>query len=482
MACDRAPQRVAQAGRIAEAGTPRVFDVPVADKLASVPVNPGSYLVAVDTPGRTYLDYVHVPGTGLWRPEPGWPQLADWEGQSTFRSLRFVSFAPGDVLDVQAIGALLPVTAPAEHSIDVTSAPYRAPVSPADATASLQAALDAAKAMAKPGHPVDVVVPAGTYDYAAVLEVGADVRLRGAGGVLRATSPASSAIHLGGDRSAALFLHVVSLSSSVRTDKPDGAGIWVGRRSDSDPPIHDTLVVGNEVTQPSSAHFIGIGEVGGLWAFNFAHDGYADAFHHTGGSSFCQVVANRATGMSRRGDDFYAFVGYSGNGDTDPVNHCTCIGNWGRDGPARGIAAVGAGYVLVADNDIARTRAAGIYIARESSFNTFGSFEITVLRNRVALSNLDLSHDGLLAYADSPEASSPSRTFGMVPNAIRNLIVKENTFMDIVRSRGGGYGIEVRDSCRGGTISGNTVERATEPGIVVQGAGFVVTANSFSPR
>jgi hypothetical protein len=70
----------------------------------------------------------------------------------------------------------------------------------------------------------------------------------------------------------------------------------------------------------------------------------------------------------------------------------------------------------------------------------------------------------------------------MVPNAIRNLIVKDNTFTDIARSRGGGYGIEVRDSCQGGTISGNTVERATRPGVVVQGAGFVVEANSFSPR
>jgi hypothetical protein len=459
-----------------------VFEVRVADKLASIPVAPGSYLVAVDAPARTYLDYVHVPSTGLWTAEPGWPRLADWEGQSTFRSLRFVSFVPGDVLDAQAIGALLPVTLPAEHSIDITSAPYRAPVSPADATASIQAALDAAKAMAKPGHPVDVVVPAGTYDYAAVLEVAADVRLRGAGGVLRATAPASSAIHLGGDRSAALFLHVVSPSSSVRTEKPDGSGIWVGPGADSSVAIHDTLVVGNEVAQPSSAHFIGIREVGGLWAFNYAHDGYADTFHHTGGSSFCQVVANRATGISRRGDDLYAFVGYSGNGDTDPVNHCTCIANWGRDGPARGVAAVGAGYVLLADNDIARTQAAGIYVARESSYKTFGSFDVTVLRNHVALSNLDLTHDGLLAYADSPEEGNPSPTFGMVPNAIRNLIVKDNTFTDIARSRGGGYGIEVRDSCRGGTISGNTVERATGPGIVVRGAGFVVTANSFSPR
>ena len=132
--------------------------------------------------------------------------------------------------------------------------------------------------------------------------------------------------------------------------------------------MHDALVIGTEVAQSASAHFFALAEEGGLWAFNYAHDGYADTFHHTGGSRFCQVVGNRAQTSADRGDDFYAFVGYQADGDA--VHHCSCIANWGRDGHARGLSAVGAGFIAFAHNDIDRTQWAGIYLAREKTRTT----------------------------------------------------------------------------------------------------------------
>jgi len=42
----------------------------------------GWNLVAIDTPLRTYLDYVNVSPSGVWTPEAsGWPMLAQWEKQ-----------------------------------------------------------------------------------------------------------------------------------------------------------------------------------------------------------------------------------------------------------------------------------------------------------------------------------------------------------------------------------------------------------------
>jgi hypothetical protein len=240
--------------------------------------------------------------------------------------------------------------------------------------------------------------------------------------------------------------------------------------------VHDTLVVGNEIAQPMGAHVFAMAEVGGLWAFNDAHDGFADGFHHTGGSNHCQVVANRARGSSTRGDDFYAFVGYSGQGD--PVHHCSCIANYGRDGRARGLSAVGAGFIDFEGNDIARTQAAGIYLAREGSYKTFGTFDITVVRNRIAEANQGSSHDGLLAFADDPDASAPSRTFGAIENRLRRLVVKDNTFTDVRPGSAHGFGIEIRDSCEGGEVSGNEVIRSAAPGIVVRAKGFTVGTNA----
>ncbi|HEX8793466.1 MAG TPA: hypothetical protein VF765_21135 [Polyangiaceae bacterium] len=444
-------------------------------------VTPGWSLVAIDTPLRTYLDYVNVPSSGVWTPEAnGWPILAQWEKQTTRTGMRFQSFAPGATLTPAQIIALLPRLAPAAAFIDITAAPYSAPVAPADATPAIQAALDAAGKMATPTAPVDVRVPAGTFDHSGVLSVPQDVRLRrwpeGSGGTLVATDPANEAIHLAGDRSAALFLVLSSPSSSTRLTTPQSSGIWIGGATSADPKVHDTLVVANEVATPASAHVFAIGEQGGLWAFNYVHDGFADAYHHTGGSSFCQVIANRAQTSATRGDDFYPFVGYAGDGD--PVHHCTCIANWGRDGHARGLAAVGAGFISFQSNDIARTQWAGVYLAQEDSYTTYGAFDVRVLGNTIADANLGGSHDGLLAYSDSPTGTDPSATFGTVPHQIQRMTIRGNTISDTSAGIGNGFGIEIRASADTGDVSGNTLVHNQTPQIVIDGTNYTQSNNT----
>ncbi|HKP63661.1 MAG TPA: right-handed parallel beta-helix repeat-containing protein [Polyangiales bacterium] len=440
--------------------------------------------MAIDTPKRTYLDLVDVPASGAWTPQThGLPLLAQWENQSQYSELRFQPFAPGDVLTPEQIMKLLPQAAPASHSISITDAPYRAQVAPADATAAIQAALDAAAQLASADNPVDVLVPPGTFQYSKALRVGADVRLRreppADGGVLRATDVLQSAVHLIGDRSGALFLVLQSNATARDVGPPGATGVWVGSDTTAGAVTHDALVIGVEVAQPAGAHFFGLATEGSLWAFNYAHDGWADTFHHTGGSRFCQVVGNRARTRADRGDDFYAFVGYQDDGDV--VHHCSCIANWGRDGHARGLSAVGAGFIVFARNDIEATQWAGVYLAQEDSFDSYGSFDIHVLGNRISRANLAGSHDGLLAYADSPAQSHASKSFGMLSNRVRRLTITGNTISDTAPGIGNGHGVEIRPSVDEGQLTGNTLRSNRAPQLLVQGTNFSERDNTSIP-
>lgn len=453
-----------------------------ADGSATVVVTPGWNLVAIDTAKRTYLDYVEVPASGVWTPENDhFPVLATWEQQAAYSALRFQPFKPGDVLTPVEILALLPATRMASKTISITDAPYNAATAPADATRAIQKALDDAAAAARPGAPVDVLVPAGTFDYSHELGVGADVRLRrfpeDSGGTLHATNPAHGAVHLAGDRSGALFLSLTT-DATTRDTTPWSSGIWAGGDTSSSPFVHDVLVVGNDVAQPASAHVVGIAEEGGVWAFNFAHDGFADTFHHTGGSRYCQVVGNRAQTSSTRGDDLYAFVSYQGDGDV--VHHCACIANWGRDGAARGLSVVGGGFILFDHDDIDRTKWAGVYLAQENSYQTYGAFDVTVSHNAIAHANLGGSHDGLLAYTDAPGTSHDAASFGSVPNQLRRITVRDNTFSDTSAGVGNGFGIEIRSSVDTGEVTGNVLTGNVPPQLVVNGTNFTTSGNQVN--
>jgi hypothetical protein len=191
------------------------------------------------------------------------------------------------------------------------------------------------------------------------------------------------------------------------------------------------------------------------------------------------VVGNRAQTSADRGDDFYAFVGYQGDGD--PVHHCSCVGNWGRDGHARGLSAVGAGFIAFAYNDIDRTQWAGIYLAREDSYTTYGTFDIFVLHNAIARANLGGSHDGLLAYGDDPEQSHASKSFGDLSNRVQRLTVRDNAFRDTAAGVGNGFGIEIRPSVDSGEISGNVLSGNQSPQLVLDGTNFTMSNNQLLP-
>lgn len=162
------------------------------------------------------------------------------------------------------------------------------------------------------------------------------------------------------------------------------------------------------------------------------------------------------------------------------MHHCACVANWGRDGAARGLSVVGGGFILLDHNDVDRTQWAGVYLAREDSFHTYGTFDVTVSRNSINHANLAGSHAGLLAYSDAPGESFGAASFGSVSNQVRRLFVRDNTFSNTSAGIGNGFGIEIRSSVDTGEVAGNVLTGNEPPQLVVNGTHFTVSGNQIN--
>ena len=183
-------------------------------------VSPGWNLVAMDTAQRTYLDYVNVPASR--RMDAGkrsLPALATWENQTTYSALRFQPCAGGSPRHPTNTWRSFPRhvarRSPSQSRTAHTRRRPRPPTPPRHPEGARRRGGDGAS----PAPPWMSSFRQGTFDYSAVLRVGADVRLRrfpeDTGGTLKATKPATGAIHLAGDRSGALFL-VLNFGATAR--------------------------------------------------------------------------------------------------------------------------------------------------------------------------------------------------------------------------------------------------------------------------
>lgn len=126
----------------------------------------------------------------------------------------------------------------------------------------------------------------------------------------------------------------------------------------------------------------------------------ADGIHITGGSADFEISRNFTFDT---GDDAIAVVSYIADG-------IACHGgsistNRVLRSGARGITIMGDDIVVSSANTVTDCRAAGIYIAREGSFNTYGSRRITVTGNVVTnantYSNPSVNHGSIHISSDS---------------------------------------------------------------------------------
>ena len=207
------------------------------------------------------------------------PALATWENETTYSALRFQPCAGrGARHPTNAWRSCPRPSARRSPSPSRTAHTRRRPRPPTPPRPSRRRSTTRRR-WRVPRAPVDVLVPAG------------DVQLLGRApgrcGRPPAPLPRGHGRHAEGHearhrshpprgRPQRRPLPGAELRRDGARSQPQASGIWSG--DDGGSFVHDVLVVGDDVAQSASAHVFGQSEEGGVWAFNYAHDGYADTF------------------------------------------------------------------------------------------------------------------------------------------------------------------------------------------------------------
>ena len=310
----------------------------------------------------------------------------------------------GAPLDVRAFGAPLDVRA---YGAPLDVRAYGALGNGArDDTAAIQRALNALQ----PGQWL--VFPPGRYLHATRLVVAQQgATISGYGATLHATNPADQALLI-----QASGVRVQGFTMTAVTDRrrvaPWESRLAIWRDGEQRAPLTDIELRDNRIIESgapgtpganssSSAAIFVHGVHGFVVAGNEVRRSLSDGIHVTGGARHGRVVGNT---VRESGDDMVAVVSYLVQGDekTDPperiaaelqqrrerelVQDVLIADNdvagqyWGR-----GISVVGGERVTIARNRIdATTHAAGIYIAREQGWGSFGVRQVVVAGNHIS--------------------------------------------------------------------------------------------------
>ena len=212
-------------------------------------------------------------------------------------------------------------------------------------------------------HGEILVFPPGTYRQNRSIDVtSSDVILWGYGANLHGSNPDEYAVILDGDRSSIVGFQLTAVQNERKSEPRQFRIVLHGE---------ENQVVANQIDGGAAG---GI-RVAGARHFridsNTVSNTLADGIHVTYGSQSGVVARNtvRATG-----DDLISVVSYRGDQHVTSdilITKNDVAGNpWGR-----GIAVVGGQNITISDNVIRNVvAAAGVYIARESSYDTFGVF------------------------------------------------------------------------------------------------------------
>ena len=273
-----------------------------------------------------------------------------------------------------------------------------------DDTAAIQRAIDTARA----GQWV--VFPRGRYLHnKSIVLLKPGITLWGEGATLHATNPDDQAIFLKADDSRVYGFTLTAVTRGRRTE-PWATRIAAFGREDRDGHITGIVVQNNRIVpaveaagsplshSASAAGILMLGVRNFTVANNTVRRSLADAIHITGGSRNGRVTDNR---VSQSGDDMIGMVSYldkqwrtrqddepgwwGRHRDESLVSDIWVHGNvledayWGR-----GISVVGGQNITIDGNQISRVAmAAGVLVARESSYHTHGVRNVLIQRNQI---------------------------------------------------------------------------------------------------
>lgn len=173
----------------------------------------------------------------------------------------------------------------------------------------------------------------------------------------------------------------------------------------------------------------------------------ADTIHMTGGSANGIVSGNTCL---HGGDDGVAVVSYVSQRAI--CRNISIVGNIISGGNARGIAVSGGTNVRIWRNRVSDTKWAGVYLASEDSYNTYGTSDISVEDNELTAvnRNRDGGSHACITIVGRPGKSIVRST--QAPNQNRGIYLASNT----VKGDGRG-GIRVDQFARGILAIGNII-------------------------
>lgn len=242
---------------------------------------------------------------------------------------------------------------------------------------AIRAAINAAKSQGK-----ELYFPAATYNYSSTLTLnGLKAHGDGDGTVLKAATKSSMAIIINGDGAELHSLKITCPQCELPSGPPtsdrlgtgESAGIFI------QPTATNFVIDHVTVDRAGSAGILNWGGSFGTITNNTVMNTLADAIHNTNGAHNVEVAYNSASNV---GDDMFAVVSYQSDGkQCHDIEIHDNVGDgqpWGR-----GATVVGGYSVQIHDNNISHTYGAGIYIASEPSYTTYGVSDVSVNNNTI---------------------------------------------------------------------------------------------------
>lgn len=150
----------------------------------------------------------------------------------------------------------------------------------------------------------------------------------------------------------------------------------------------------------------------------------ADAIHSTGASAYGAIFNNITMG---NGDDGIAVVSYiNSKGNTHHIRifNNNILGNY----HGRGIAVVGGNNISIINNQIQDTSFAGILVASEHYYNTYGNNEVLISDNNIinACQNDKNTHPAILIYGRENKSKYVTNQATDVFLSTENILAKNN--------------------------------------------------------
>ena len=275
-----------------------------------------------------------------------------------------------------------------------------------DDTLAIQRALDALA----PGQWL--VFPSGVYQHNARLTVArAGAVLWSEGATLHATNPVDQAVMLAAD-GASIYNFTLTAVTDVRRHAPWQARIAVFDRVERPTPLRGNVIQGNRIVNAGGAGTATANGAASAGIFVYRAEGFlvagnevrrslSDGIHVTGGSHNGRVMFNT---VRETGDDMIAMVSYLDTGDWANESAASVASSFaaqrdlqvvrnvlvahndvGGQYWGRGISVVGGEDITIRDNRIVQTTmAAGILVAREASYVTWGVRNVLVEDNTIS--------------------------------------------------------------------------------------------------